>query len=170
MTHVTHEQALAHYFMLGAGRSLEKLRRHYTGLTPPKPVSIDTLKFWSRRHGWAAKAAAHDQEVTQRLAEKANRQRAKGEWDKVEALLAVARRCLDLVKDAQLGVATTAQDCRALTAPGVEAMKMAEVLTGGVSDRIAAQSSEATNEAMKSLDAIERRLRSVPKEPPTDAA
>ena len=163
MTAVTHEQALAHYLMLGPGRSLEKLRRHYAELTPPKPVSIDTLKFWSRRHGWAAKAAAHDHEVAACLAEKAKRERAKGAWDKVEALLGVARRCLDLVNQAQVGVATTAQDCRALTSAGVEAMKMAEVLTGGVSDRVAAQSSEATNEAMKSLEAIERRLRSIPK-------
>jgi hypothetical protein len=166
MTAVTHEQALAHYLMLGPSRSLEKLRRHYSDLTPPKIVSIDTMKFWSRRHGWMAKAAAHDQEVTHRLAERANRERAKGEWDKVEALLTVARRCLDLVKDGQLGVAATAQDCRALTTAAIEAMKMAEVLTGGVSDRVA---HPKTDEAVASLEAIERRLRTVTK-PGSDVA
>src|SRR4051794_39106915 len=100
MPDTSHEQALAHYLMLGPNRSLEKLRQHYTSLTPPRSLSLDTLKFWSRRHGWVAKAAAHDQEVSVRLTDKVNRERTKGEWNKVEALLGVARRCLDLAKQA----------------------------------------------------------------------
>lgn len=73
----------------------------------------------------------------------------------------LARRCLDLVKQASLGVASTAQDCRALTSAGVEAMKMAEVLTGGVSDRVA---HPKTDEPVASLEAIERGLRAASKQ------
>jgi hypothetical protein len=159
MSKVTQEQAFAHYLMLGSHRSFEKLRTFYASATPPQTVSIDTLKYWSRKHGWVAKAATHDEQVAGRLAERAEREDAQRQWNNVESLLQVAQRCLDAVAKAQISVATP-QDLRALVTAAIEGIKMAEVLTGGVSDRVA---HPKTDEAVASLEAIERRLRAVPK-------
>jgi len=51
--------ALMDYFLMGAGRSQEKLQQEYSKTTVPKPPSVHlrTLAGWSVRHHWQARIA-----------------------------------------------------------------------------------------------------------------
>ncbi len=51
--------ALMDYFLMGGGRSLEKLRQSYIETTSNKPPSVHlrTLAGWSSRHHWQARIA-----------------------------------------------------------------------------------------------------------------
>lgn len=50
---------------MGDSRSLRRLHEAYTGNNPESCPAIDTLKLWSRKHGWREKAANYDVEVCQ---------------------------------------------------------------------------------------------------------
>jgi hypothetical protein len=58
-----HVQALRDYLALGPSRSLEKISTLHRDSAGTTPVSLDTLKFWSRRHGWVGRAREHDAQV-----------------------------------------------------------------------------------------------------------
>ena len=50
--------ALMDYFLMGAGRSLDKLVRKYTKSAPKPPtIHLTTLKNWSTRNHWQARIA-----------------------------------------------------------------------------------------------------------------
>lgn len=70
-------QACNDWLRLGAGRSFPGLARKYAKLRQnapfePPTTSVDTLKRWSIRHGWAGRADLYDAQI-----EEAKNQRAK---------------------------------------------------------------------------------------------
>ena len=135
---IKHQQGLADFLRLGPDRSLEKLYFWYTE-NVPKPPAISTLKIWSTRYGWQAKAAAHDARVASRVAEKAEKAAVEETWDQVKALTVVARKTLQKVVDGLEGESIKADDAyqlAALTNSALAAIKGVQLLTGGPTERI----------------------------------
>src|SRR5690348_9932267 len=75
---------------LGPSRTLQELHRRYTRTTPESAPSIDTLKRWSATKKWARLAAAHDEEVARKTAQRVANQQAKRAADLVTHLIAAA--------------------------------------------------------------------------------
>ena len=136
---VKHQQGLAQYIALGPDRSLEKLHRWCTKNAPKAP-GVRTLKGWSTKYGWKAKAAAHDAKVAGRLADKVEEAAVEDGWDRVSTLTDFARLSLDKAMEALQGgslKAETAYELQALLNSAVTALKHIELMTGGPTSRIA---------------------------------
>jgi uncharacterized protein YeaO (DUF488 family) len=125
-------EARTAYLALGPSRTLQELHRQYTKTTPETAPSIDTLKRWSAAKKWARLAAAHDEEVVRTTAQRVADQQAKRAADLVTHLIAAAAEGLTRA------VVVAAQESRFkdLVEGSVAALKAAEVLSGGMSDRI----------------------------------
>ncbi len=57
------DEAFAAYMALGPSRSLSRLLESYRAQTDIVPPSISTLKRWSTRDAWQARAQEHDSAV-----------------------------------------------------------------------------------------------------------
>lgn len=168
---VKHGEGLNDYLMLGADRSLEKLCRQYAE-TMLRPPALVTLKLWSAKHSWQAKAAQHDARVASQVAEKAEEAAVEQGLDHVQALTAVADKALRKVIDGLEGESIQADDAYKLAAlvnSALGAIKGVQLLTGGPTERIgvgglpkdcipewmaeklARMAAEKTNEAMDAI-------------------
>lgn len=99
------DEALAAYMALGPSRSLSRLLDQYRAQTGVAPPAISTLKLWSTRDEWQARAREHDGAV-QGEASKRTIERQAGErasvfesiQDTLLAVLRVLRKSVDEVK------------------------------------------------------------------------
>jgi hypothetical protein len=158
-SHVSRDEALAAYLGIGGGRSLVQLHQHLTRLAPIRTVSVRSLKEWSRRLGWRKKAVAFDAETARRLLAQAQEEVVKRQFDRVVELTKLAQSCLDAANDVDIDPATlSASDIRTLASAAIDAIKMVEVLTGGVSDR-AANDAGLAEEAVALLRQLETQKR-----------
>jgi hypothetical protein len=159
MTAINRHHALAEYIAMGVGPSLAALYRRYAAEIPngPPPAEI-TLKKWSQRYGWAAAARRHDENVGRRLLEQLEGEAVNRGFDRVQALLGAAQACLDDAAKIRLSGVGTAQDKKALISAAIDALKMVQVLTGGVSERQERVGGMA-QEARDLLRALEARAR-----------
>ena len=155
---VSAAQALADYLAMGAERSISKLFRRYSESNLAKPPAEITLKWWSRRDHWVEEAKEFDERVGRRLRARAETAAVRQSFNRVAALNAVAQRCLEVAAHSNIENATSAADIRALVTAAVDAIKLAEVLTGGVSDRTESARSIAA-EAKELLQNLERQKR-----------
>ena len=136
---IKHQRALADYLALGPDRSLEKLHRWYTE-NAPKPPCNRSLKGWSTKYDWKAKAAAHDAKVAEKLAGMAEEAAIEDGWDRVSTLTEFAKLSLDKAMEALREgslKAETAYELQALLNGAVTALKHVELITGGPTSRIA---------------------------------
>lgn len=158
MPSVTNQQALADYLAMGADRSLAALYRRYAAEIPQGAPAEITLKKWSQRHGWAAAARRHDQNVGRRLLEQVETEAVKRGFDRAQALMVAAEACLDDAAKIRLDGVGTAHDKKALISAAIEAIKMVQVLTGGVADRQerVAGFAEEAREALRQLEQARR--------------
>ena len=134
---VKHGQGFTDYLGLGPDRSLEKLHRWYTE-NAPKPPSLRSLKGWSTRYGWQAKAADYDTRVAAQVAERAEEASVEQALDHVQALTNVANKALQKVidgLDAENIKADDAYQMAALVNSALGAIKGVQLLTGGATER-----------------------------------
>ena len=135
---VKNGEGLNDYLMLGADRSLEKLCRRYAE-TMLRPPALVTLKLWSTKHSWQAKAAQHDARVASQVAEKAEEAAVEDGWDRVNTLTDFARLSLNKAMEALQGgslKAETAYELQALLNASVTALKHIELISGRATDRL----------------------------------
>ncbi len=138
-------------------RSPARLHRQYADEMPNPPALI-TLKKWSSQYGWAEKVAQHDANVARRLVARTETAMTNAEFDRVAALMKVARKCLDAAAAIDVPAhGATAQDVKALASAGIDCIKLSEVLTGGVSDR--QDSGAMAREARDLLRVLQDRAR-----------
>lgn len=66
------DQAFEIYFGQGASRSLSTLHKHLTEIAPlgQKPVSLRTLKEWSRKNNWQQRCVIKDKAVAEGIEKK----------------------------------------------------------------------------------------------------
>ena len=134
---VKHVQGLADFKRLGPDRSLEKLCRQYTQ-TVPKPPAISTLKIWSTKYGWQAKAAVHDERVAGRVSVKVEDAAVGEAWDRVKDLTTVAQKSIQKALDALEGGNMEAKDPYAVAAlmnTALGSIKAVELLSGRATGR-----------------------------------
>jgi hypothetical protein len=155
---ITAAEALADYLAMGAERSISKLFRRYSESNLAKPPAEITLKWWSRRDHWVEQAREFDERVGRRLRARAETAAVRQSFNRVAALNTVAQRCLEVAAYSEIENATSAADIRALVTAAVDAIKLTEVLTGGVSDRIESARGIAA-EARELLQKLERQKR-----------
>ena len=78
------------YLRLGAGRSIAKLIDRYQNATEAPPSTrLKTLKDWSRKFGWQARAAEYDAKIEQVKNEERDRILAEGlalDYERIKAL------------------------------------------------------------------------------------
>jgi hypothetical protein len=156
---LTRQQSLVDYLALGAERSLRGLARHYDEIRTENPPSFATLAVWSRRDRWQAAAAAHDEYVGAALVARLRETAVQEQFDRVTALTKLAQACLDAANEIELDPALlSVSDIRALVSAAIDAIKMTEVLAGGVSDR-AANDAGLAEEAAALLRQLEAQKR-----------
>jgi hypothetical protein len=156
---LTRQQSLVDYLALGAERSLRRLARHYDEIRTENPPSFATLALWSRRDQWQAAAAAHDEYVGAALVARLRATAVQDQFDRVTALTKLAQACLDTANEIELHAEMlSVSDIRALVTAAIDAIKMVEVLTGGVSDR-AASAGGVAEEALVLLRQLEAQKR-----------
>lgn len=123
-------------------------------------VSMRTMEIWSSRNEWVRLAAEHDARVAQRATQKIETKRANQAFDAIKALTEAAEIALEAATLRNAAVEAAAKgDVRGMIAAGVEALKLKEVLNGGVSDRTGTVS-EREREVEDQLAVLERALRS----------
>lgn len=132
MAKVKEPEARAAYLALGPARTLAELHKHYTRTAPKAAPSIDSLKQWSRKKGWQALAKQHDEQVTKAAVEKVVKQQVKNAAELVSHLITAASEGLTRA----VAIAGQEVKFKDLVDGSVTALKAAEVLAGGVSDRI----------------------------------
>jgi len=154
MAGITPEQALAIYLEMGADRSIAKLHQRLTEIAPSAPV-LRTLKSWSKSGDWVRKAAAHDAQVGKRLIDKVETAQVKEQWSVLQKLEAAIDIALD-VENLRLaaGMASSKGDFAASLKAAVEAIKLREVMTGGVSERSESKSDITVKESSYSLRSL----------------
>jgi hypothetical protein len=159
LARISRDEAFAAFLRLGAGRSLRQLHRYLTTSAPGKRVSLRTIKEWSRRGGWIEKAVEFDTDAAQRLVERAKNDIVDEQFDRIRGLRVVVQHCLDAAGAIDIDLSSgTAAEVRTLTTTAIDAIKMIEVLTGGVSDRTESARSIAA-EAKELLQNLERQKR-----------
>ncbi len=134
---VTREQAFEHYIALGSERSLSKLEARYRSDTGVIPVSSATLWRWSGKCRWQAKLAEHDEKVATQVEDKLVKAQADERWNAAKAYRDAARdaikRAVDLLPTIEL---KSGADLKALFDSAIALISKADVLEGGVSNRI----------------------------------
>lgn len=137
----TPDQVRDMYLGLGRQRSLKKLF-NFIRETYRNGPALCIIKRWSHEGGWPALAEAHDQESQECVAAKSGQV-----FHAKERLLNTASLLMDRLdewaassENAKVSVHIKgAADARATMASVIDAIKMAEVLEGRVSDRKAAE-------------------------------
>ena len=90
----TANKALNDYALMGAGRSLDAIRRQYLaqrqagGSPKPPTTQLATLKNWSSRHHWQARVATwqdHQNEAERQLWAERSKQARQSNWRAAEA-------------------------------------------------------------------------------------
>jgi hypothetical protein len=156
---VTAQQSLVHYLALDNQRSLRQLRRYYEENDTEYPPSFAILAVWSRQFGWSRAALAYDESVGAALLLRLHETSVQQRFDQVGALNNLAQRCLDTANEIAIdATAATVSDLCGLVSTAIDALKMVEVLTGGVTDR-QDRSAGIAEEAMVLLRAIEEDKR-----------
>ncbi|MEE8275367.1 MAG: hypothetical protein V3R88_11930 [Alphaproteobacteria bacterium] len=137
MRKVTAEQAFEDYVALGPGRSLSKLEARYRNDTGVIQVSSATLRRWSSKFRWQARLAEHDEKVAEQVQHKLAKAEASERWNAAQDLRTVAqlgtKRLIDKIANIEL---KSGADAKAMTDAIVALIGKADVLEGGVSDRI----------------------------------
>jgi len=83
--------ALMDYWLMGGGRSLDKLRQTYAKATLKPPTKhLETLKTWSARHHWQARIA-RQKEIDDEIALEQYRQRHMSEAEVLARLADMGR-------------------------------------------------------------------------------
>lgn len=131
MSKIKEPAARAAYLALGPGRSIAKLRG-VLGEKLGRPPGKSTLELWSSKHGWTKLAAAHDEKVTAAATAQIAAQQGKKAADLVTHLISAAHEGLTRA----VAIAGQEAKFKDLVDGSVTALKAAEVLAGGVSDRI----------------------------------
>ena len=134
---IKHDRGLADYLALGPDRSLEKLHQQFTEYAPEAPC-LRSLKGWSTRYGWQAKAAQHDARVASQVAEKSEEAAVEQGVDHVKALHDVADKALRKVidgLDAESIKADDAYQMAALVNSALGAIRGVQLLTGKATER-----------------------------------
>jgi hypothetical protein len=156
---ISRDEALGLYLRLGGRRSLTRLHRQITETTPAAAVCLRTLKEWSRRYSWTRRAADFDADAAHRLIERAQRDIVEEQFDRIRSLRIVAKHCLEAAGAIEIDPSSgTAAEVRTLTTTAIDAIRMIEVLTGGVSDRTETARGIAA-EAKDLLQKLERQKR-----------
>jgi hypothetical protein len=133
---VTAQQAMCDYLALNNERSLRRLARWYEESRTEFPPSYGTLAAWSRRDNWQRAAAEHDDFVGAALRSRLRETAVQQQFDRVTALNNVAQRSLDVAAETlRTASVSTASEVKALVSAAIDALKMIEVLTGGVTER-----------------------------------
>lgn len=128
MTKLKEPEARAAYLALGPSRTLPQLREHFG----ERAVSGRTFETWSAENDWVALAKSHDEDVTRKAVERLAAQQGKRAADLVTHLITAAAEGLTRAVE----IAAKENKFKDLVDGSVTALKAAEVLTGGVSDRI----------------------------------
>src|SRR6516165_2233650 len=156
---ITPQQALVDYLALGGERSLRRLVQHYNEIRMKNPPSFATVALWSSRFGWDRKAREHDDFVGAALLSRLRDEAVRREFDRVAVLMKVAQRCLEVAAAIDIDESSaTVADIKALTTTAIDAIKMVEVLTGGISERTASATGIA-EEARQLLRQLDQRRR-----------
>ena len=156
---ITPQQALVDYLALGGERSLRRLVQHYNEIRMKNPPSFATVALWSSRFGWDRKAREHDDFVGAALLSRLRDEAVRREFDRVAVLMKVAQRCLEVAAAIDIDESSaTAADIKALTTTAIDAIKMVEVLTGGIFERTATATGVA-EEVRELLRRLEQRWR-----------
>jgi transposase-like protein len=97
---------------------------------------VSTIAAWSRSGNWADAAVQHDEYAASALLLRLGESSVQRSFDRVEALTNLARGLLETAAETAKDVTiATAGDIKALVSTAIDAIKMVEVLTGGVSNR-----------------------------------
>ena len=126
--------ALQEYLAMGPARSLEKLRRHCADVDPENVLSMSTMKYWSSRYGWVARAVEHDARVAEAVQNKTSKRQVK---QTVDALSTVDRMIVGLAgiveqhaeRETPLKLRTP-QDFRAVASALTDLARAKELLEG----------------------------------------
>jgi hypothetical protein len=159
MPRISHSEGLADYLAMGEDRSLAKLHDRYASEHPEGVPALETLKSWSKKHGWQAVAVQFDKDARARLVSRTRNMVVERQFDRVAALAEAAQACLEDANAMRIVGEGTAAEKKALITAAIDAIKMVEVLTGGVSDRqerVAGMADEAKR-ALQQLEEQKRR-------------
>lgn len=132
----SHPEVLIAYLAIGPGRSLGLLRERYEaqGVDIPR----NTLKGWSARHRWTAKAEKHDGKAQVKLEDKLAEAQADQAMSTADTFRAIgdqaAAKALQAIRKLNVEGAS-AQTARHLTEIAVEARRMTELLEGRATNR-----------------------------------
>lgn len=139
-SYITAGEAEAAYLRLGPDRSLAMLRKALDQAFNDSPA-ISTIKNWSVKNGWDAKAAAFDLKQENAVIAQLTVERVTQIFHAREELQKVASNCLKAFekwsenKNGKTAHIKDASDARTILDSAISAIKMAEVLEGRVSDR-----------------------------------
>ena len=136
---IDHRQALIDYLNLGRTRSLSKLHKHHTETTP-NPRGIDTLKYWSRKHGWREAATEYDVRVAAKVVARVENAAVKQDFNlimEIDKLIAQGVEVIrsQLVTPEIVGIFRTPQDFAAATNGLATLIKNRELLAGRATSR-----------------------------------
>lgn len=150
---IDHRQALADYLAMGPQRSLVKLHQYYEATANGGPC-LQTLKNWSKKHGWQKAAARHDERVAAQIAERAERVAVEKGFDQVAAFAeiiehgAVALR--EFIKDPEnLKKVTNAAEFGTVANALVRISQLVELLEGRPTGRLGVEHKAEPPEWMK---------------------
>ncbi len=130
---VTAEQAFADYLAMEP-RSLTRLSQHYAETVPDGPP-LATLKYWSKKHEWQQKIAAHEAQVEDQLRGKAAKAQASERWNAAQACRDAAEKALKRGVEMLPGVqGKNGADVKAIFDTAINLLGKADVLEGGISD------------------------------------
>jgi hypothetical protein len=96
---LTHEEAFTTFCGLGPARNLPMLLAHYKADSETQAPSKATLKNWSSKSEWQARAAEHDRQVSEATHERLVEEQAAGRADMALKFDLVAIKALETVSD-----------------------------------------------------------------------
>ncbi len=132
---VTAERAFADYLAMEP-RSLAKLFQNYSKTMPNGPP-LATIKYWSKKHEWRQKIAEHEAQVEDELRGKAAKAQANERWNAAKACRDAAEVAIKRGVEMLPGVqGKNGTDVKAIFDTAINLISKADVLEGGVSDRI----------------------------------
>ncbi len=129
------DEAFAAYMALGPSRSLSRLLESYRAQTDIVPPSISTLKLWSTRDEWQARAREHDLAVQAATSEKAIERQAE---ECVEVSLVVEDAYRDMLAQVRQLLPQTSGDgiiMELVTAAGLLHGQLMEIQRGKMPDQ-----------------------------------
>ncbi len=129
------ERAFADYLAMEP-RSLARLFQHYAETVPNGPP-LATIKYWSKKHEWRQKIAEHEAQVEDQLRDKAAKAQASERWNAAQACRDAAKEVIKRGVEMLPGVqGKNGTDVKAIFDTAINLISKADVLEGGVSNRI----------------------------------